>query len=172
MSCNQKTNTMKAQITHRTRTQNHSLIIVSAFALSMTALLVTDMVRNSITQYVSATSAIESHVPAHLTSLPFSSTVLPSVDVVAPKLPVNVTTEQLPIENWMLDTETWLTNEAEEPVLMLQDWMFDYTSPSQVVEEAPALESWMYSLDGWISGSMAEESVEIQSWMYDASNWL
>ena len=163
---------MKAQITHRTRTQNHSLIIVSAFALSMTALLVTDMIRNSITHYASATSAIENTVTAHLTSLPFSSSVLPSVDVVAPKLPTSVTTEQLPIENWMLNTETWLINETEEPTLMLQDWMFDYTSPSEVVDETPALESWMYSLDGWISASLAEESVEIQNWMYDASNWL
>lgn len=163
---------MKAQITHRTKTQNHSLIVVSAFALTMTALLVTDMVRNNMTRHASYASAIEMVSPAHLTSLPVATIMLPTVDVVATKVPVSIANETLPVQDWMMETETWLDGQLDEPTLKLQDWMFANPTPADVCEETPDLQSWMFTLDGWISASLAVEQSEIQSWMYDTSNWL
>ncbi len=160
---------MKATFSSSSKSQKRTLLIVSAFALSMITLQVIDMAYNRPFQSVSANSTIESTFAGNALA---GSNLLPTVEVVAPGFALPEAVESIAVEDWMLNSDSWLINENTEPEIMIEDWMFDSNYPSIDTEESPALEAWMYSSEGWISTVNHGDVVEIQNWMCDATAWF
>ena len=160
---------MKAPVSHRARSQKRTLLVVSAFALSMITLQVIDMISNSSSQSVSATTSVAHNLSAGSVML---SNFLPEVEVVAPMIRVTEPLESVVVEEWMMKTDTWLSNEESESTPMLETWMFDSNYQSQLMEESPELESWMYSSEDWFSTSHDDDFIDVENWMCDAGTWL
>ncbi len=131
--------------------------IKSVFTLVLSAVLISN------TLFATELSKME--------PMPIQPVVSYNFDYLINSLNEDTFEETLPVEEWMLNPETFLQEEDAEPTLALEGWMTDIEAfVPELYEPELALEDWMLNVDSF--EAEYEQELVVENWMTDLNSFI